>query len=92
VRFRSRFIFFVFWKDFLFELLSDNCQKPIGRKAWWLSSVSPTLGRLRLENAKFKASLDYIMNSRSAWILSEPYLKNETKEINWSLPNTHQDG
>jgi hypothetical protein len=43
--------------------------------AWWHSPVVPGLGRLRQENCKFKASLDYIA-----------YLKKKTK----TKPKTQQ--
>lgn len=35
--------------------------------AWWCLPIIPVIGRLRWEDEKFDASLDYIVSSRPTW-------------------------
>lgn len=42
-------------------------------------SVIPALGRQRLEDQKFKVILSYILGSRPAWPMLDPFSKKEKK-------------
>lgn len=46
----------------------------------WYTSVTPTCGRLRQEDAEFMGSLGYIVRS---------HLKNKTQQIETTYPYTH---
>jgi hypothetical protein len=38
-------------------------------QAWWYTSVIPTLRTLPQEDREIETSLDYIVNSRLAWVI-----------------------
>lgn len=43
-------------------------------------SVIPALGKQRLEDQKFKVILSYILGSRPAWPMLDPFSKKEKKK------------
>jgi hypothetical protein len=51
-------------------------KQSIGSWVWWCTPVIPALGRWRHEAPKFKGSLSYVVNSRTAWTTwTDPVLK-----------------